>query len=69
MAWPPFSFGPNSEVAGGGVADEAMPECARPRAQQLASFKPRNIFQPPAHPTWLRPGRPLTQKFNFGVRV
>ena len=51
-----FGLNPNSEVAGGGGADEAMSECARPRAQQLASFKPWNIFQSPAHPTWLRPG-------------
>src|ERR1017187_1974398 len=35
-----------------------MLECARPRAQQLASFEPRSISQPPACPTWLRPGRP-----------
>jgi len=51
-------FNPNSEVTDAGVANESLPECARPRAQQLASFKPRNIFQPPAHPTLLRPGRP-----------
>jgi hypothetical protein len=62
---------PNSEVAGGGGADEAMPECARPRAQQLASFKPRNIFtnRPPTPLGCGRDGRtPPTQKFNFGVR-
>jgi hypothetical protein len=53
----PFAiFNPNSEVAGGGGADEATPECSRPRAQQLDSFEPRNIFQPPARRTWLRPG-------------
>jgi hypothetical protein len=56
IAW----IGSNTELRsnGGGEADEAIPECARPRAQQLASFKPRNISQPPAHHTWLRPGRP-----------
>ena len=40
----------------GGGADEATPECARPRAQQLALFEPRNISQPPPRRTWLRPG-------------
>jgi hypothetical protein len=66
-----FGFNPNSEVAGGGGLDEALPECARPRAQPLASFKPRNIFQPPVHPMLLRPGRPhsVMQKANFGVRI
>ena len=59
---------PNSEVAGGGGADEAMSECARPRAQQLASFKPRNIFQPSAHPTWLRPGRPHSANVEIHLR-
>jgi hypothetical protein len=54
----PCQFIPNSEVPDGGGADEARPECARPRAQQLPSFKPQNILQPPAHPTLLRPGRP-----------
>jgi hypothetical protein len=44
----PPALSPNSEVASGGNADEAMTECARPRAQQVASFKPRNISQPPA---------------------
>jgi hypothetical protein len=35
--------------------DEAMSECARPRAQELASFKSRNIFQLLARLIWLPP--------------
>jgi hypothetical protein len=49
-----------------------MSERARPRAQQLASFKPWNISPPLAHTTLGcgRDGRtPLTQKLDFGVRV
>jgi hypothetical protein len=57
----------------GSEADEVMSETesARPRAQQLASFKPRNISQPPAHLFGCgRDGHsPQMQKFNFGVRV
>jgi hypothetical protein len=56
----------------GGGTDDAMSECARPRAQQPVLFKPRYIFQPPAHPTWLRPGtaalrqrRNSTSEFGF----
>jgi hypothetical protein len=59
---------PNSEVAGGGRLDEAMLECARPRAQQRALFKPRNISQPPAHPTLLRPGRPHSANAEIQLR-
>ena len=62
------SLNPNSEVAGGGGLDEAMPECARPRAQQLASFEPRNIFQPPAQPTWLRLGRSHSANAEIQLR-
>ena len=61
-------FNPNSEVAGGGGADDALSECARPRAQQLASFKPRNISQMLAHPTWLRPGRPHSTNIEIQLR-
>jgi len=61
-------FSPNFEVAGGGGLDEARPECARPRAQQLASFKPRNISQPPARPTWLRSGRPHSANAEIQLR-
>jgi hypothetical protein len=51
-----------------GVADKVMPECADPRAQQLALLKPRNIFQPPAHPTLLRPGRPHSANIAIQLR-
>ena len=51
-----------------GGMDEAMPECARSRAQQLASFKPRNISQPPAHPALLRPGRPHSANAEIQLR-
>ena len=64
-----LAFNSNSEVAGGGGADEARPTCARSRAQQPASFEPRNIYQPPARPTWLRrrdDRTPPMQKFNLG---
>src|SRR5208283_1779710 len=54
-------FNLNSEVTGGGGHSEARPKCARPRARQLPSFKPRNVSQPPAHPTLLRPGRPHSE--------
>jgi hypothetical protein len=63
-----FQLNPNSEVAGGVNADEAPSECARPRAQQLASFKPLNIFQPPAHPTLLRPRRPHSASAEIQLR-
>jgi len=48
-----------------------MPECARPRAQQLASFQPKNISQLPAYSALLRPGRPhsANAETNFEVRV
>jgi hypothetical protein len=76
LAWFPIAkttgkrrfFNPNSEVAGGGGADDALSECARPRAQQLASFKPRNISQMLAHPTWLRPGRPHSTNIEIQLR-
>jgi hypothetical protein len=62
------SLNPNSEVAGGGGADKTLSECARPRAQQLASFEPRNISQPPAHLAWLRPGRPHSANAEIQLR-
>ena len=58
----------NSEVAAGGGVDQALSECARPRAQQLPSFKPWNISQPSAHPTWLRPGRPHSANAEIQLR-
>jgi hypothetical protein len=59
---------PNSEVAGGGGANDALSECARSRAQQLASFKLRNISQPPVHSTLLRPGRPHSANAEIQLR-
>jgi hypothetical protein len=38
-------FNPNAEVADGGGADEATPECARPRAQQLGYLQATEYFQ------------------------
>ena len=61
-------FNPETEVVSGGGAGDALSECARPRAQQLASFKPWNIFQPPVHHTWLRPGRPHSANAEIQLR-
>ena len=66
-----MNMNPNSEVADGGWADEALSECARPRAQQLASFSSHGTFpnRLPTLPGCGRDGRtPPTQKFHFGVR-
>jgi hypothetical protein len=48
-------FNPNSEVTDAGVVNESLPECARPRAQQRASFKPRNISAYDILKMWQRP--------------
>jgi hypothetical protein len=44
MGWHCKVFNPNSEVADGGRADEAAPECARPRAQQLGFLQVTEHF-------------------------
>jgi hypothetical protein len=45
-----------------------MSECASPRAQQLISVDLRNIFQPPAYSTLLRPGRPHSANAEIQFR-
>ena len=64
-------FNPNSEVTGGGGADDALSECARPGRSNWLHSSHRTFPNRP--PTSLGCGRddrtPPTQKFNFGVRI
>jgi hypothetical protein len=60
-------FNPNSEVADGGGLAETKPECARPRAQPLASCLRWNISQPPPIPRCCARGRAHSVHPNFKI--
>jgi hypothetical protein len=59
---------PNSEVIGGGKANEADGVRPSSGAATAASFKPWNISQSSAHPTLLRPGRPHSANVEIQLR-
>jgi len=54
---PPLN--PNSEVAGGGGADEALSECTV-LGRNYCLLSSRENSPTAHHPAWLRPGRPFS---------